>query len=72
MNNFLMGFGTGITLGVLFAPRSGKVMRDYITHQTNEMRESTLDAVDRGRELINRRVERLATPRAPGVEIYQR
>ena len=72
MNHFLMGFGAGITLGVLFAPRSGKAMRDYITHQTNEIRESTLDAVDRGRDLINRQVERLATPRATGVEVYQR
>jgi gas vesicle protein len=72
MNQFLMGFGAGITLGVLFAPRSGKAIRHYITQQTNEMRESTLDAVDRGRELINRQVERLATPRAPGAEIYQR
>ena len=72
MNQFLMGFGAGITLAVLFAPRSGKALRTSITHQTNEMRESTLDAVDRGRELLNRQVERLAVPRAPGVEIYQR
>jgi gas vesicle protein len=31
VSTFLMGFGVGAALGVLFAPRSGEDMRDYIS-----------------------------------------
>lgn len=72
MNQFFMGFGAGIALGLLFAPRSGRSTRRYLAEQTGELRESTLDAVDRGRDLLNRQRERWAVPRISGVEIYQR
>jgi gas vesicle protein len=72
MNQFLAGFGAGMALGLLFAPRSGRRLRRYISEQTNELRESALDAAERGRHFVTRRIERLAAPREPGVEVYQR
>jgi gas vesicle protein len=83
MYSFLCGFGAGVLMGVLFTPRSGVATRDYIgsmangsvdfvKRQTGEIRESTLDIVDRGREALQRQVERLAAPAANGAEVYQR
>lgn len=83
MYPFLYGLGTGILLGVLFAPKSGVATRDYIgsmaagsvgyvKKQTDEIRESALDMVDRGRDAFQRQVEKLATPPPSAVEVYQR
>ena len=72
MYQFLYGFGTGMLLAVLFAPRSGGATRDYVRRQTDELRESALDMVDRGRDALHRQVEKLATPPPSVVEVYQR
>ena len=37
MNNFLLGFGIGLTVGVLFAPKSGPETRDYIKRVMTNM-----------------------------------
>lgn len=83
MYQFIIGFGAGALLGVLFAPKSGEATRgylgsvaadsvDYVKRQTGEVRESALDMVDRGREALQRQVERMATAQNSGVEVYQR
>jgi gas vesicle protein len=83
MYQFLVGFGAGALLGLLFAPKSGEVMRgyvgsvatggaDYVKWQTGEVRESALDMVDRGRNALHRQVEKMATAQSNGVEVYQR
>lgn len=80
---FLTGFGAGFALAVLFAPRSGVEARGYIgdkaseglnylARQTDEVKESALDVVDRSRDALLRHVEKLATTQTPGVEVYQR
>jgi gas vesicle protein len=83
MYQFLIGFGAGALLGVLFAPKPGEAMRGYIgsvatggvgyvKRQTGEVRESALDMVDRGRDALHRQVEKMATAQSNGVEVYQR
>lgn len=72
MYSFLLGFGTGLTLAILFAPESGGAAREYIRRQTDEMKESALDMVDRGKDAMLKQVERLATVQTPGVEVYHR
>lgn len=83
MYPFFIGFGTGLTLAMLFAPKSGEATRgyigsvatggvDYVKRQTDELKESALDAVDRGKDMMHRQVERLASAQNSGVEMYQR
>src|SRR5438270_252920 len=72
MYHFVVGFGAGMLLGVLFAPKSGDSTRGYIgsaatggvgyvKRQTDELRESALDLVDRGKDIVHRQVEKLAS-----------
>ena len=63
--NFLLGLGIGVGVGLLFAPRSGEETRDmllskaddgkdYLKRQTDDLRGTAADVVDKGREAINR------------------
>ena len=81
--NFLVGFGVGVTVGMVFAPRSGEDTREYlasmatggigyIRKQTGEAREAALDAVERGKQVVNRHMERFAPAQNTTAEIYQR
>jgi gas vesicle protein len=81
--NFLVGFGVGVTVGMVFAPRSGECTREYlasmatggigyIKKQTGEVREAALDAVERGKHVMNRHMERFAPAQNSAAEIYQR
>jgi gas vesicle protein len=81
--NFLVGFGVGVTVGMIFAPKSGGDTREYlasvatggigyIKKQTGEAREVALDAVERGKQAVNRQIERLGPPQNSAAEIYQR
>lgn len=81
--NFLLGFGVGVTVGMVFAPKSGEDTREYlasmatggmgyIKKQTEEARETALDAVERGKHLVNRQMERFAPAQNTAAGIYQR
>jgi gas vesicle protein len=83
MYSFAIGLGVGSLIGLLLAPKSGGVTRDYlgsvatdgvdyVRRQTDELRESALDMVDRGKEVLHRHVEKLAMAQNTGVEVYQR
>jgi len=83
MGTFLCGFGLGIMAGVLFAPRSGEDTREYIgskasegvgfvKRQTQELRDSAMDVVDRGKEMVNRQVGKLASLQEHAAHVYQR
>jgi hypothetical protein len=45
---------------------------EYLKRQTDEVRESALDLVDRGREMVHRQVGKLAISPSNGAEVYQR
>ncbi|MDQ6760394.1 MAG: YtxH domain-containing protein [Acidobacteriota bacterium] len=63
MGNFLLGFGIGITVGVLFAPKAGPESReflgskagegtDYLLKQGQQLKESAADLLDRGKTAV--------------------
>ena len=63
MNNFLLGFGIGLTVGVLFAPKSGEETRgylgakasegtDYLSQQGQQLKDSASDLIDKGRNIL--------------------
>lgn len=83
MSNFLIGLGVGLVAGVLFAPKSGQHTREfigskanegmgYLKRQSHELRETAMDAVDRGKNLVNRQVEKLASSAEQAAQVYQR
>lgn len=84
MLNFWTGFGCGVAVGMLFAPRSGEHTREYlasmasggvgyIKRQAEEIRETALDAVERGRDAVSRQMERLAAAsQNSAAEVYHR
>jgi gas vesicle protein len=80
---FLVGLGIGSLICVLFAPKSGKETRDYLTlkakegsdyvrRQAQEMKEQAEDLVERGTQVVARKQEELATALDTGREAYQR
>lgn len=61
--NFFLGLGIGIGLGILFAPKSGAETRDellakadegreYLKKQTEGLRDSAGDIIEKGRDAI--------------------
>ena len=63
MANFLLGFGIGITVGVLFAPKSGPESRDYLGSKAGEgtdyllkqgqqLKDSAADLLERGKNVV--------------------
>ena len=66
---FVAGIGLGALLGVLFAPKAGKEMRDgliggakdgkeYVASRGKQARDQINSVVDRGREQINEYTEK--------------
>ena len=80
--NFLLGLGIGVGVGLLFAPRSGEETRDmlmskadegkdYLKRQTEDLRGSAADIVDKGREVINRQRDSLSDAIDAGKQAYR-
>lgn len=72
MNNFLLGFGVGLTIGVLFAPKSGDEAReyvagkasegaDYLSGQAQQLKDTASDLVERGRNILTDQKEKLSS-----------
>lgn len=83
MGHFIFGLGLGVTAGLLLAPRSGQDTRglitskandgvDYVKKQTQELRDSALDMVDRGKDAVSRQVEKIASSQEHAARVYQR
>ena len=71
MNNFLLGLGIGITVGVLFAPKAGDETRkqisdkasegtDYLYKQGQQVRDTAADLVEKGKSVLQDQKDRLA------------
>ena len=81
-SSFLLGLGVGVGIGMLFAPKSGAETRDYIKNKagegtdylkqrTDEIRQTTSDWVDKGKEALGRQKENLADAMEAGKQAYR-
>jgi len=79
---FLAGLGMGAVLALLFAPRSGKETRDYITQKAgegrdlvktkaDELRQQAEEAVEKGKDLVAKQKELLSAALEAGKQAYQ-
>lgn len=79
---FLAGLGIGAILALLFAPKSGKETRDYITQKaeegkdyvktkTEELRRQAEDAVEKGKDLVSKQKDLLSAALEAGKQAYQ-
>ncbi len=59
MKGFLWGFGLGIGLGLLFAPRSGEETRENLSERANSMADSARETYAQGRERVQRGVQQV-------------
>lgn len=80
---FLAGIGIGALVGVLFAPQSGEDTRKYLSEKADggrqyaqrkarELRERAEDAVERGKEVVERQRGSLSAAYDAGKQAYQR
>ena len=79
---FLAGLGIGAVMALLFAPRSGKETRDmivqkaeegrdYVVTKSEELRKQAEDAVDKGRDMVNKQKELLSAALEAGKQAYE-
>jgi gas vesicle protein len=79
---FLAGLGMGAILALLFAPRSGKETREYITGKaeegrdyvkarTEDLRRQAEGAVEKGKDLVTKQKELLSAALEAGKQAYQ-
>ncbi len=79
---FLAGLGIGAVMALLFAPRSGKETRDmivqkaeegrdYVVTKSEEIRKQAEDAVEKGRDLVNKQKDLLSAALEAGKQAYE-
>jgi len=79
---FFLGLGIGVSLGILFAPKSGRETRVFIREKAgegsgfirrrgDEIRESAGEWIDRSKEAISRQKEQLAAAVEAGKQAYR-
>ena len=83
MGSFLLGFGLGVVGGILIAPQPGRYYRrmlsdkagesyDYVKRQTESIRGTASDAMERGKEAVGEQVEKLTSAANQPAEVFQR
>ena len=81
LSYFFLGLGVGIAAGVLFAPKSGAETRDYLRSKAEEsadfvkrrgvdLKETASDAVERGKQHLQRHKDNLAAAVEAGKAAY--
>jgi gas vesicle protein len=79
---FFLGFGLGVAAGILFAPQSGEDTRallrskagegtEYLKKQSETLRETASEAVERGKTTLARQKEQLAAAVEAGKQAYR-
>jgi len=79
---FLAGAGIGAILALLFAPKSGKETRDYISQKAGESREKVAAKsqdyrrqaegyVDKAKDVVNKQKEQLSAALEAGKQAYR-
>ena len=79
---FFLGLGIGVAVGILFAPKSGQETRDlirnkagegkdYLKRRSDELRDSAVDAVERGRSAVTQRKDQISAAVEAGRQAYR-
>src|SRR5215203_2424063 len=79
---FLLGLGIGVAVGIVFAPASGEETRgrirsraleggDYLKRRSEDLRESAVDLVDRGKTVVRSQREQLNAAVEAGRQAYR-
>jgi gas vesicle protein len=79
---FVLGFGIGIAVGILFAPQSGEETRQLLRTKADESKEylkrrgeafyeSAGDLVEKGKDVVARQKEQLAAAVEAGKQAYR-
>lgn len=82
LSYFFLGVGIGVSIGLLFAPKSGEETReiirskagegkDYLKRRGEEARESATEWVERGRTAVSRQKEQLSAAVDAGKQAYR-
>ena len=80
---FIVGLGVGALMGVLFAPKSGDEIRDFLTKKADEgkeyaqrkareLRERADELIERGKEVAVRKKDSISAAVEAGREAYLR
>lgn len=82
LSYFFLGLGLGVAVGVLFAPKSGDETRaflksradegaDYMRRRSTEFKDSARDAVERGKQTIQRQKDHITAAMDAGRQAYR-
>lgn len=82
LSYFFLGLGLGVAVGMLFAPKTGAETRDmlaskadegkeYLRRQTEGLRDSATDLLDKGRDLVSKQKEQLDAAVQAGKQAYR-
>jgi gas vesicle protein len=82
LSSFLLGLGVGVGIGMLFAPKSGPETRDFIKNKANEgsdylkqqsegLRQTASEWVEKGRDTLNRQRDNLSDAMEAGRQAYR-
>lgn len=80
---FLAGLGIGAVVALLFAPRTGEETRefivqkaeegrDFVKSKTEEIYQQAEEALEKGKDLVNKQKELLSAALEAGKQTYQR
>jgi gas vesicle protein len=80
---FLVGLGIGSLIGILFAPKSGEETHEYLSQKAKqpseytqkkvrELREHAENLVERGKEVLTEKKDRITAAVDVGRETYKR
>lgn len=79
---FLAGMGIGAILALLFAPKSGRETREYLTHKAEEgkdyvqqrgreLRKQAEETVEKAKDVVQKQKEQLSAALDAGKHAYQ-
>lgn len=82
LSYFFLGLGLGVAVGLLFAPKAGSETRDllmskadegkeYLRRQTEGLRDSAGDLLDKGRDLVSKQKDQLTSAVEAGKQAYR-
>ena len=79
---FVLGFGIGVAVGILFAPQSGEETRDlirskageskdYLKKRSEDLYQSAGDLVEKGKTVVSRQKDQLSAAVEAGKQAYR-